>query len=274
MREALASMVSTRITLGSCVRQQASTISIFLADVERVKEKASELRLVLFENDSSDGTRRVLEEWARGRDFVTIVGRKNMRGIRTERLAECRNTILHHAVRDHADYLVMVDSDYTQHIDTASLVRALVNPSKFTAQFANSEPYHYDVWALRHSSYANGDVWRGGTFAFFSRWPFSIPRGSQPVAVRSAFNGIGVYRMAEVRRADCQYVGRYPDGYPICEHVPFHECLRTRIPNATLVINPSIRTTTRSGSLFGVPGIHWLACAGGPILIFLACRFN
>ena len=259
----------TGIVLGSCIRQQADTIGVFLEDVDRFKERVPSLRVILFENDSTDGTRSLLSKWSDSRPHVSLVLHHKLPGIRTERLSVCRNTILRQALHDTAaGYFVMMDSDYLQHINVDAVVQSIREHGDKTAQFANTEPYHYDVWALRHPAYGYSDVWRDGLLTYFTRWPLHIASNSPPVPVRSAFNGLGVYRLGGVRQTGCEYAGRYPDGYPICEHVPFHECLH--LNNASLVINPRLHATTRPGSLFGVPGVHWLIlCAS--IALFAGC---
>ena len=57
--------------------------------------------------------------------------------------------------------------------------------------------------------------------------------------VHSAFNGLGVYNVGQISRVDhrCMYRGRYDDGHPICEHVPFHLCLADRVTNASMFID-------------------------------------
>ena len=258
----------SQIVLGSCIRQQADTLAVFLRDADRLKERVPQLKVILFENDSLDETRTVLSRWAESRPHVSIVLHHKLLGSRTERLSVCRNTILRQVRHDAAaEYLVMMDSDYTQHVNIEAIVQSIRTHKDKTATFANTLPYHYDVWALRHPAYSYSDVWRNGLLTYFTKWPLHIPEKSPPVEVRSAFNGIGIYRLSDVRQTECEYTGRYPDRYPICEHVPFHECLRLNVVNASLVINPRLHATTRSGSLFTVPGIHWLMLCAGLLIL-------
>lgn len=249
----------TRVIVGSCVRQQQDTLHTFLRDLERMhRQHHDSMKAVLFENDSTDHTREMLTQWAEMHEFATLVLEDRMRGIRTERLSVCRNTLLHHALRSGFEFFVCMDSDYSKPIDVKVVLSLLMDTMPWTAQFGNTVPFHYDVWALRHARYQYRDVWRDGVISFFTHTPFGVTRDSDPVAVRSAFNGLGVYRLDRIQATKCRYKGRYADMYPLCEHVAFHECLLLEDPSRMFFIQPSMISTTRSGAAWTVPGVHWV----------------
>ena len=46
----------------------------------------------------------------------------------------------------------------------------------------------------------------------------------QRLEVDSAFGGIAIYKVSII--GDCKYIGSYDDGTELCEHVPFHQCIK------------------------------------------------
>lgn len=246
-----------KVTIGSCVRNQEGVLANFIRDATRLAQRFEDASIFVYENDSSDETRNMLIEWSRGDARVQLAMlRARPRSIRTERLAECRKLIWSHA--QDSDVLVVVDSDYTGSIDVDSVVRVATTLNETTAVFATSSEYIYDVWALRHARYEYTDPFRDGLFVHLLRMPLRVQTGERE-PVRSAFNGLGVYNVRQISRVDhrCSYQGRYDDGHPICEHVPFHLCLLERVPNATMLIDGNLVTPTRRTSLFTSIGLHY-----------------
>lgn len=246
-----------KVTIGSCVRDQEHVLHSFIRDATLLAGRFEDVSIFVYENDSSDGTRNTLTEWSRGDARVQLAMlRARPRSIRTERLADCRKLIWSHS--QDSDVLVVVDSDYSGSMDVDSVVRVVTTLDETTAVFATSREYIYDVWALRHARYEYTDPFRDGFFIHFSRMPLRVRTGERE-RVRSAFNGIGVYNVRQISRVDhgCSYRGRYDDGHPICEHVPFHLCLLERVPNATMVIDGDLVTPTRRTSLLTSIGLHY-----------------
>lgn len=103
------------------------------------------------------------------------------------------------------------------------------------ALFGNSLPRYYDVWALRSTALGiDYDCLHNKTEARKRGVCFDYDLRLDPAApvleVDSAFNGVGIYRVASLHRARdaagalCRYGGtKLHSG---CEHVGFHMCLR------------------------------------------------
>jgi len=152
--------------------------------------------IVIYENDSTDGTREKLLELLHNDTRVTLIFEdaaprprsaltdyKNgtvfhnkkvglLSKERTTIIARSRNQVLRH-VQTHYnknfDYFAMVDMDgvcggpdLTLSYDPAIFQYALTQLSdQFDALFFRFEPY-YDLWAFRHKVYAPVDYWLGG----------------------------------------------------------------------------------------------------------------
>ena len=108
-------------------------------------------------------------------------------------------------------------------------------PPRAGTLFGNSLPRYYDVWALRSTALGiDYDCLHNKTEARKRGVCFDYDLRLDPAApvleVDSAFNGVGIYRVASLHRARdaagalCRYGGtKLHSG---CEHVGFHMCLR------------------------------------------------
>lgn len=193
-------------------------------------------------DDSSDILQRWLTDGRRGKviDFGVLAERLPRR---TERVAYLRNACIDE-IRLSAwagyDHLVVADLDdvlasplaiegFAQAIDW------LEGAPTRAAVFANATPRYYDVWALRHDRWCPRDCWhpiwgRSADETFeaakfrevFSR-QIEIPADLPPIAVQSAFGGLGIYRMPVALAA--RYCGLDAAGSEVSEHVAFNETI-------------------------------------------------
>lgn len=238
----------TSIVVGACIKQQAATLERgFLADMEAWSKQWPRLRVVVVVGNSTDSTRSILTRSGR----VTLLDADD-RGGRTDRLAACRNALWRFAVRAAPDWFVAMDTDYVGSFRAEAVFRSMDRCRNVSACFGNTY-LHYDYWALRDARYDFTDVWRDGLWRHLSRPPLRLEGGLHPV--RSAFNGVGLYNMRRLP-ADCEYTGRYVDGYPICEHVPFHACLRNG--GASLAVDPRLLVPLASPLPIFTPSLYGL----------------
>ena len=246
----------TNIAVVSCVKHVASTLPTFLADMDTFSTamRPADVALIVFENGSVDDTTNILRDWTQTTRVDNMLIFEKVDGTRTERLASCRNLLWEKARWLGADVVVMIDADYSHRLNIPGLVRQ-VHGCGHAACFSASRPYIYDQWALRDARYEYTDVFRDGLLQYLTRWPLAVPDGLRTVT--SAFNGLAVYNVQSNvdAFAKCAYAGAYTDGYPVCEHVPFHECLVGF--GASFVIDGSFESP-HSGNLSQTIGIHYL----------------
>jgi glycosyltransferase involved in cell wall biosynthesis len=226
-----------------CARDCEVFLPAVLENITTIADVYSQAAFVFVENDSTDNTREILERWLskRGKSFLVcpneLVGQVTKR---TARLATARNTYmdaLHYHHLAQFDHLVVLDFDdvNTNLISKDSLaaaIRFLDSSSQNAAVFANQLPY-YDIWTLRHDVWCPDDCfaeienrpaylpWHRAVERYVASRQLNIPPNIPPIAVRSAFGGLGIYKLDFVREA--RYVGLRPDGSEICEHVAFNE---------------------------------------------------
>ena len=147
-----------RVIVGACVRNQESTIHVFLNDMQRMRQyfdQYFDLKVVVYENGSTDRTRLVLTS----DKSINVIGNdSDTRDIRTERLSRCRNTLWRIATLDRdLDFFVSMDTDYKIPFNIPQIEKSLARCRNFSACFGNTQPFYYDYWALRMERYGYTD---------------------------------------------------------------------------------------------------------------------
>jgi hypothetical protein len=237
---------SKRAVFTGVARDCAAHLPGVLDNLERFAASYRAASFLFVVSDSKDNTRTILERWlADGRsgrviDLGTLEERLTKR---TERIAFARNTGLDEIMRsEHAghDHLVVADLDdvLAQPVDADAFSHAAAwldaDPAR-AGVTASAMPRYYDVWALRHERWCPDDCWHpiwgrpsDETFEaakfreVFTR-QIEIPPSLPPIAVRSAFGGLGIYRLPAALAA--RYHGVDATGRVTSEHVAFNTAI-------------------------------------------------
>lgn len=196
-------------------------------------------------SDATDSTATLLRRWMKNRAGEVIeLGELAARlKRRTERIAYARNACLDEVRRSpwrNHSRLVVADMDdvLATPLDVDAFARAsawLDETPERAALFANAAPRYYDIWALRHPTWSPHDCWhriweRPASQSFaaakfrevFAR-QIALPRQMPPIEVRSAFGGLGLYRMSYALNS--RYAGLDAQGREVSEHVAFNEAI-------------------------------------------------
>ena len=269
-----------KAVFAGCVRSCSAFLPAVLANIDALAATYDDHAVVIVENDSTDDTRAQLRGWAADRPQVRLIeldGLADRHPLRTDRIAQARNAYLA-AVREPAyadfDDLVLLDFDdvNSNPLDPEAFARARTwlwaSPER-TAVFANSEPFYYDVWALRHPTWSPNDCWAearaaAGTLSakearrrhVFSR-QVPIAADRDPILVDSAFGGLGIYRREAALKG--RYVGLDAEGAQTCEHVAFNRAAAGA--DGVMAIFPALLNKT--------PPVHVLAAIRGAKAIAL-----
>lgn len=213
----------------SCCRNNKKYIQKFRDTIDPIAA-----RIILFENDSNDGTRESLESWACEDTRVTLIlqdGLDKKFPSRTIRLAYCRNQLLARARDAPEEFTLVIDSDnVSQYM------------SGFDTNFKVTEPWdvlcvntNYDTWALR-SDACRVDCWKyvqkysqqiGQNNALYKYIAVHQKYVDTLTKVKSAFGGAAFYKTKILKSS-------FYDGTTGCEHVPFH----LRLKDCKIFINP------------------------------------
>ena len=236
-----------RAAIVGAARDCARHLPRVLDNLGRIAQIYAETFFVFAVSDSSDDTFNQLETWvANGRNgrVVDLGTLESTVPVRTARIACARNACLD-AVRESIaaeyDHLIVVDLDDVLDGDLA--IDAVEQAADWldaaperAGVFANAAPRYYDIWALRHESWCPDDCWhaiwgrpadRSFEAAKFRESLFRqivLPAAMPPIAVQSAFGGLGLYKMLFARQGT--YCGVDPQDRPVSEHVAFNETIR------------------------------------------------
>jgi hypothetical protein len=205
-------------------------------------------RVLVLCDDSTDGTERVIDEWARARPGVVV----NVPAPRLEpavsgfaRMARLRNALFERLdAEPMTDVVAVIDGDLEGPISLDGLAHSVAllseprGPDGVAALGINNwvglpllMPFlgygYYDPIAFRE------DTWERRSSDAAIRYRLAgLRRGDDPLQVKSAFAGLALYRGERVRGL------RYDESTRDCEHVSFHRALAER--GGQLVLNPSL----------------------------------
>ena len=247
------------IVFGVLARDCKASLLRNMARVEEIGRAFRDYHVVVYENDSKDGTTEVLKEWAAQNDHVvaicettnkTTIPKKNGRTpyplksvYRIEKMVRFRNRVLDEVrSRFEPDLFCFIDID-VESFQAAGVIDAISQaPQVWGALFASG---HYlfrkadvtdKVPLFQYDSYAfvpeGVDPMKLGKWVVAHNYNDVISWYSDRlieecdyVPCRSAFNGIGVYRWEAIR--DLNFgIMQTPELKSLsacfCEHVPFN----------------------------------------------------
>lgn len=251
------------------------TILSLVRNVENVLEKNIDLlvsfftkyeanvNILLYENDSVDNTKNILEKlkekYSNKLTFISEnLDRPHYGTVKDENrikaLSEYRNKLKDYAKENtSSDFVIVIDMDFDE-ISLPGLLNSfgwLFSEQSISAVAGNSFEYkkglskedpdgynlwNYDSWAFRQNWWLDAEIFLSapynsiGSMLWFGL--FIPPNGSSPFSVNSAFGGCCIYR------SNIYFEGKYD--YKDCEHVCFHYSLYSNKDiDFKLVLNPS-----------------------------------
>ena len=268
-REGEAEARKRRVVVAGIARNQAKTIERMLELMRDTGARFSDYRIVIYENDSTDGTAELLRSLCRAPREVCITEKRedpeamahgSSSGGRFAALAKYRNILLEYVTGNFADwdFVIFADTDLLEMgwqppfskdctRRRCAVRNGLLLPRGKLGWLAESVPTslatpHWDVMC------ANG-IFNGGftydtlalrTDDVTASLKDDVPlrhalmqsvkfSGIAPVPVRSCFGGLAIYRMAILK--GCAYTG------DDCEHVGLHSCIADK-NRGSVAVNP------------------------------------
>ena len=236
------------VIFGGTARNVGPHIKNALDNIDRCGNRFNKYQVIIYENDSSDDTRKILND--NKKDNYHYIFEDNItEPRRTFRLANGRQKVLDKAKElnknNEYDFYIVVDLD--ERMETGSYVDTIetcfINEN-WDVLCGNQLDEYYDIWTIR----------RKGEFDYdFLNEPdkhknFSGRLKYDPgmlLEVDAAFGGIAIYRMKSLDD-ECKYTGDWGDGREQCEHVPFTKCLKSK--GNKIYINTSFLTNVPKAS--------------------------
>ena len=263
-----------RVVQGACVASSKNVIITGLcrnimpvlkhtvARLRKTGEIFNDYRILIYENDSDDGTTQALRKYFETDTKTTLAQEttgarmfeKTRELDRPRYLAGLRN-ISFEGVRllnkfFPADYILIVDLDLEGGWSYDGICHSFSydNWSAMTANgleyvdatyvgtdgttFSEYKPLFYDTWAWRDIDSKMNDVPVSAEVN-----EFSFNRGESPVEVNSNFNGLGIYKYDEA--IDCKFDAIMTDsGSVVNEWAYFHNEMKKR--GSRIFMNPSM----------------------------------
>jgi glycosyltransferase involved in cell wall biosynthesis len=234
-----------------CTKNSAAYIETHLSLLYSMSPLFEKFKMMIYENDSTDNTKEILEEFKKTHILFDYVSENIISGtisginerIRTQVLAHGRNTLLKYI--SGYEYMIMVDLDDVIATFKPSQLKYLFQETGWDALFANCVGKYYDIWALRIKEKTpecpfqviDYDCWEIAqqykSKRVVSQHQIQIPITNPLIPVDSAFGGFGMYRVSAIKSS--KYIG-VKNGRMVCEHVEFHNELKKK--GARLFICP------------------------------------
>jgi glycosyltransferase involved in cell wall biosynthesis len=219
--------IPEKVAISGVCKNVAKALPQTIFSMERLGAHFDDYRIVIYENNSSDGTQEILAAWAKKNPKVTIIsetlsvgellqeGRaQTWNGLpyRTEVIARARNTVLKKIYSSEFDefrFVVMADMDFPKKWRLKPILDSFSISSDWDAISANGvdrKGRYYDRFALRSSKFplgpeVLGDIWWREVQKAYMH--FGKKQGLIPVA--SAFGGLTIYKRDSI--LGCYYSG-------------------------------------------------------------------
>jgi len=246
------------LVIATLCRDVAPAFDLSKRRLESIGQMFGDYHIVIFENDSSDNSRQLLQDWATENPKVTLLDccddcdtcctcrlkHKNgydMGAVSFSRVAmmrDHRNRYMEHVAKNlpSFDYLMVYDFDLEGALLKSGLFHTL-GLDGWNGMFANGRILLPPL-GLNHSMYDSfafraADDEEGSSTNLKRFWQLKkmAQKLTDPVIpVRSAFNGLGLYKMPEVLAHRYRLL---PPPYQ-CEHIGFHADMHF------LYINPAM----------------------------------
>ena len=246
-------MEQSTVAIAGICRDIEDHLPLNVFRVEMLGEMFKDYRVYLYENDSEDGTVKILQRWKDSNERVDFVSESlgtrrhtNERNSnRMFKLAECRNKNLE-MIDYHFDYIILIDLDLSggwsyegicnsfgyegwDFIGSNGLLYGTVDENNNITEEGDPTTVgfgkvYYDTWAYR-------EIGHTGVMDSEEIGHKDFKRGEPMKRMVCCFGGLGIYPY-NVAKCGAKYDG------PDCEHLHFHLDLINR-GYSRMYLNPS-----------------------------------
>ena len=247
----LKNMARSTVVICCIVRDCGDALQANIPQIEELRKKFRDSRVIIVENDSKDNTKEVLSNWLKSTTGLTVISHDyHVNPLPVKKADQTPSTFFtRHRIALMAgyrnqyldaiekldivpDYMIVLDAD----VDSFSLkgvCNSFGQPIRWDAITANGigviRAYggmyryyvYYDAYALRKSEEFRPQTIN--TMVYTQHIFTGLTRGMPMIRVSSAFSGMAIYRMEAVKGA--RYVcdeNFDPEVNVLCEHVGFH----------------------------------------------------
>jgi glycosyltransferase involved in cell wall biosynthesis len=215
-----AAVISEKVLICGICRNVEKAIPNTIRSATELGSHFLDYRVIIYENNSTDRTRQLFQEWAKTDRRVIFLSeylskkklasqlKMKVRN-RTESIARARNKVLdivHQDKYEDYQYVVWVDLDFLDPWDIENIIDTILHPEQeWDAVLANGA---YDLFAFRDPEFPIGFELLGEKYWRHldkMRARFSLDPKGPWRKVYSAFGGLGIYRRKSIK--GCRYSG-------------------------------------------------------------------
>ena len=229
------------VIFAGTIRNVETHLKKNLEYIDKCGNKFNSYKLIIYENDSTDNTRKILEENKKN-NYLYIFENNVEEPLRTKRIANGRNKILNKVreinTNNKYDYLIMMDlDDVNSSGKFVDSIESCFKNMDWDVLTGNQSTTYYDMWAFRKKGLLDYDCWKEVDKAINNgmnrddaenKYVWDVIgkfEKNEFIEVDSAFGGIAIYKLKNIPKS-CYYIGNYDDGSEQCEHVQFHKCIK------------------------------------------------
>jgi hypothetical protein len=250
----------SKIVICALVRDVARNVENIKTKVYSITKLFEDYRVLIVENDSTDGTRELLLRWSQQDPKIVILGCgvnadkctlnlprtiNHDHGVsRINKMVFLRNLYLKEIRMNYADfnYMLVWDLDLVSTLFGDGVMNTIgyMDKNKDIDGVCAQGIYSLNGVNLYYDTYAHVDMDENIEYAKGrneSRMRFikgMVENGSEPYGVKSCFGGATIYKIPSIVVMGHSYqTGKTLDGEVVCEHVGFHHGMN-------VVCNPSM----------------------------------
>lgn len=259
----LAHLKTKSVVITTLLRDAAKNLPQIQRRAEKVGKIFKDYRIIVVENDSSDGTRIRLLEWRKRNPKIIILGcgvnspeechipsasqKTDGHSVDRKRIGKMvglRNVYLDYIKRNlpHFDYTVMWDMDIIGTVYLDGIINSIghLETSKNTDGICAYGIYRWGPLTLYYDTYAHLD--HGDNFHIDLKTIHDLkkglavryPRGTPPKKVDSCFSGFTIYRTSSLLGKEVRYDMSGEENLE-CEHVRLHKHLKNMYMNPSMI---------------------------------------
>lgn len=239
LRNGMIEMAKHKLVICGITRDNANALPNVIRHIENTASFFKDYKVIIFENDSSDGTKEILKNWSMKNDKVKILS-KDYGFIKRPSIAfmaEARNFYLDELQNNHEyddyDIVMVADLDFGKGWDARGIADSFSKINDWEAVCSNGSlrPYTnmYDTFAflnLEPNKCTHNEHFNKCNHT--KRYKVDEPL----VPVGSCFGGIAFYKREFIK--GCRYESHDED----CEHIAFHQCMINK-NHGRMFLNPS-----------------------------------
>ena len=254
-----------KVVFAGCARDCEKYLEKLLKNINYYSSLFEKSYQIIVENGSKDKTREILKSKKNPNCYYLFEDHLDEYKTRGERLERARNKIIEKIKNEpnlrKCDLLVILDFDDSgeYRVEKKNIFKSLeflFSKKKIAGIFANQLGTYYDMWALRDDKYCKNDFWvevlqdicskaypidqigpeilEKVKDSYIKEKTYSFKISQEPINVRSAFGGFGIYKMKNVLSNKRLYEGtqtvnlKFKDNtttqtkFQKCEHVNFN----------------------------------------------------